>query len=345
MHDVPGNDGTPPSAFRALARQEILSYASVTLTNGTVTAIVPSNHTNTTTTPPFLIATLNRTMFISRRVILATGMRDILPLTPGIVAAWGKGLYWCSWCDGWEHKDKPYANLAPFSASAVNSTITNAQTLNPESVLLTNGTATASARALASQALPSWEERLKRYNITLDDRVIKSFGRVGGNASDYDADFVVSFEDGGRLVRNAVKASFPAELASTLPKEMGLRLGMGAGGEEEEVKVMVDEHMESSRSGVFVVGDANSDGSTNVVHALWSAKRAVVHIHRGLGREYADELIAREKEKKKKKDEEGKLKRGIEMEESWESVKKQLRVRSGNNVEMTAKDMVRYVNE
>lgn len=39
MHDVIGNDGTVPAAFRALVREEISQYPSVTLMNGTVESV------------------------------------------------------------------------------------------------------------------------------------------------------------------------------------------------------------------------------------------------------------------------------------------------------------------
>jgi thioredoxin reductase len=43
--------------------------------------------------------------------------------------------------------------------------------------------------------------------------------------------------------------------------------------------VKVKSSMESSVNGVYVVGDANNDGSTNACHAMWSAKRAAVNAH------------------------------------------------------------------
>lgn len=94
------------------------------------------------------------------------------------------------------------------------------------------------------------------YGIEIDNREIVSFERVDGNEDDLKSNFLITFADGGTLVRNAIKANFPAELASDLPKKMGLVLEDGADG--SDVHVVVDGHMESSMPGVFVVGDANS---------------------------------------------------------------------------------------
>lgn len=88
MHDVIGNDGTVPSTFRALARLQISAYPSVTMQNGTVTAIAPQQNNTYFTT-----ADSSGQKYLSKKVILATGMKDLLPNTPGLAAGWGKGIY------------------------------------------------------------------------------------------------------------------------------------------------------------------------------------------------------------------------------------------------------------
>ncbi|EER28156.1 hypothetical protein D8B26_006828 [Coccidioides posadasii str. Silveira] len=45
--------------------------------------------------------------------------------------------------------------------------------------------------------------------------------------------------------------------------------------------------MQMSVVGVFAVGDANNNGSTNMPHAMFSGKRAAVCIHVKLAREEA----------------------------------------------------------
>lgn len=202
-----------------------------------------------------------------------------------------------------------------FSATTVNSTITLAQTIDPDAIILSNGTSTSEARTHIDKELPDWAKRLQLYNITVEDRTIKSFGRVKGNMSDYHDDILVTFDDGKTLVRNGIKASFPAELASNLPSKTGLNL---AEFDDHEIKVQVDENMESSRQGVHTIGDANLDGSSNVPHAMWSAKRAVVFIHGSLGREYANEFVA----------DKSLQTRGLAVDATFDAMKAKLRRRS-----------------
>ena len=119
--------------------------------------------------------------------------------------------------------------------------------------MLTNGTYNDATKAQASNDLPDWAEQLALYNIGIENRIIASFSRVHGNDSDYDDDFRVTFTDGDSIVRNAIKGVFPAELASDLPMKLDLKLS-----NESDATVLVNDNMESSIPGIFMVGDANS---------------------------------------------------------------------------------------
>ncbi|KAL9064042.1 MAG: hypothetical protein Q9161_009125 [Pseudevernia consocians] len=277
VHDVLTRDGTVPAEFRALARDQISVYPSVSMMNGTVSSIVPKNNNTYFTTTD-----VEGKQYLSKKVILATGMKDLLPSTPGLAAGWGSG---CPWCDGWEHRDKPFANLGPFSAAFVQNSITQT-TLNPDILMLTNGTYNDTTKAQASKDLPDWTDRLALYNISVEDRIIASFSRVNKNDSDYNDDFRITFTDGESIVRNAIKGNFPAELASDIPTELGLKLS-----NESDATVQVDHNMESSMPGVFMIGDANSDMSHSVPHAMWSGKRAVVYMHGNLAKDYANARV------------------------------------------------------
>lgn len=39
--------------------------------------------------------------YTARKIVLGTGLRDLLPSTPGLREAFGKGIFWCPWCDGY----------------------------------------------------------------------------------------------------------------------------------------------------------------------------------------------------------------------------------------------------
>ena len=56
--------------------------------NGTVSLIMPKNNNTYFTTTD-----VEGKQYLSKKVILATGMKDLVPNTPGLAAGWGKGIY------------------------------------------------------------------------------------------------------------------------------------------------------------------------------------------------------------------------------------------------------------
>lgn len=89
-HDVITLDGTPPPKFRALARADLLNYPTVNYTVAKITTI--QNVNNGTM---FIATDTNGQTYSARKVMLATGSRDILPDFPGMDVIWGTGAFWC----------------------------------------------------------------------------------------------------------------------------------------------------------------------------------------------------------------------------------------------------------
>lgn len=87
--------GVTPAWYRYAAREQISHYKTVTLTNGTVTKIAGSDAENFLVTTNCADNSLKTVR--TRKIVLATGLKDNLPETPGIWENWGKGIYWvCS---------------------------------------------------------------------------------------------------------------------------------------------------------------------------------------------------------------------------------------------------------
>lgn len=264
-----------PSVFRGEARQQIARYDTVTMKNTTIVSIKPVEGDNNLTS--FTATDKDGKQYTARKVVLGTGMRDDLPATPGLKEAWGRGVFWCPWCDGYEHRDQPFGVLGPLND--VLSAVIEVQTLNKDVIAFVNGTYTPDEVEKAEEKSPTWLKQLEEYNVKIDNRTIASLerlqdgGEVGKPEKGLEIDkFRVHFTEGPSVVRNAFLANFPTKQQSTLPTSMGLNV--------TDDKIQVDYNgMRASIEGVFAVGDANSDGSTNVPHAMWSGKRAAVSVH------------------------------------------------------------------
>jgi thioredoxin reductase len=113
IHGYLTRDATPPSEFLAVARAETARYG-VTIVRGTVTYACKAQHgtfavryQSTTSDPnqpesPLEIAT--NAQVACRGLLLATGVRDVLPTIEGIMPFYGTSVHHCPYCDGWEHR-------------------------------------------------------------------------------------------------------------------------------------------------------------------------------------------------------------------------------------------------
>lgn len=90
--------GTPPAVFRGLARSQIEKYDTAHFVNETVASIVPGGGNVTS----FTVTDGTGQNYTARKIVLGTGVVDDLPDTPGLKENFGKGIYWCPWCDGYE---------------------------------------------------------------------------------------------------------------------------------------------------------------------------------------------------------------------------------------------------
>ncbi|KAI6092081.1 FAD/NAD(P)-binding domain-containing protein [Hypoxylon rubiginosum] len=293
MHDVIGFDGVTPAYYRYAAREQISHYETAYGVNGTVTSIEALNN-NTL----FNVATsyFDGTTGVqsARKVVLATGLRDILPSTPGVQENWGKGIFWCPWCDGHEHEDQALGILAPLQEAA--SSVREISTLNSDIVAFVNGTDTPAARAAADASFPGWDRYLQIHNVTVDNRTIARIERLrdGGDpaadpslptAPEYDL-FRVDFAEGESVERAAFFASFPETQRSDVGQAMGVQLYGG------RLAADGSKGLATNIPGVYAIGDANSDNVTNVPHALFSGKRTAVYLHVQLAREEAERELA-----------------------------------------------------
>lgn len=104
MHNMIGEDGTPPAEFRATGRSELAAYDDVEVRDARVDRIEAREDA-------FGVYLVDGSEVDGRRVILATGVADDLPALPGLQQLWGTAAFSCPFCDGHEHAGKPIAIL------------------------------------------------------------------------------------------------------------------------------------------------------------------------------------------------------------------------------------------
>jgi thioredoxin reductase len=100
MHGFLTQDGTTPEEFRRIGREQLRPYTTVEYRPLEVVDVErQDNHFNVTLA--------DQTRVDARALLLATGLKDILPPIEGIEQFYGKSVFQCPYCHGWEVRDQP----------------------------------------------------------------------------------------------------------------------------------------------------------------------------------------------------------------------------------------------
>ncbi len=94
-------DGIKPKEFIELARTELQKYD--------IELIFKLVKTATYTKGEFVVNDEDGNVYRSKKFLLATGLKDIMPEVEGIMDFYGTSVHHCQYCDGWESRDKAIA--------------------------------------------------------------------------------------------------------------------------------------------------------------------------------------------------------------------------------------------
>ena len=214
-----GQDGRPPDEFYAHARAELAAYPSVELRSGSVVAARER----------FVVELADGAVETSRTVLLATGMEYRFADLPGAAERWGRSVFHCPFCHGWEHRDEALAVLGTGGHR-----LPLLQLWSDDVTLLTNGE--------SPEDVPA--------GIEIDERVISHLDGPDGTLTR------VVFEDGSE------RACTGLLLPVTLHQRTDLALQLGATLAEPGPiaidSIAVDGSYRTSVPGLFAAGDATA---------------------------------------------------------------------------------------
>ncbi|KAI1410274.1 thioredoxin reductase glit [Hypoxylon sp. FL1857] len=113
MHNVAGWDHADPASFRAKARSDIVSRYSDTIQFRDVeVARVKKLDDDERGLSRFEAQDMEGKKYVGRKVVLAMGVKDIMPETPlGYADLWGYGIFHCLFCHGFEERGAPSAGV------------------------------------------------------------------------------------------------------------------------------------------------------------------------------------------------------------------------------------------
>ncbi|HEU4936443.1 MAG TPA: NAD(P)/FAD-dependent oxidoreductase [Vicinamibacterales bacterium] len=103
LHGYLTRDGIDPREFRAIGRDELRQYETVELRD------VAATDAQCEPSGQFRVTLADGVVVRSRKLLVATGVCDNLPDVPGIQELYGRSVFHCPYCDGWEIRDQPIA--------------------------------------------------------------------------------------------------------------------------------------------------------------------------------------------------------------------------------------------
>ncbi len=220
-------DGVDPADLVAIGREQLAPYEKVEIQNRAVTSIVPDGE-------HFVVTLADGETVTARKVLLATGLNDTLPPIAGIEQFWGRSVFHCPYCDGWEQRDQPVAILAGGAGALHVAKLLRVLTDNV--TICTNGDPSYDAAA---------HDELSRFNIRLVETPIV---RVEGQDTQIER---VVFADGVTLPCHAAFV----RLTSTPHADFAAQLGCAL---NEAGLIEVDMMGQTSVAGVYAAGDLAS---------------------------------------------------------------------------------------
>lgn len=104
MHGFLTRDGMPPARLLETGRTEVRGYGAE-IVEGTVARAEKGAEEG------FVLTLGDGTRLRGRRLLVTTGVTDVLPDVPGLRERWGREAQMCPYCHGWEVRDQRIAVL------------------------------------------------------------------------------------------------------------------------------------------------------------------------------------------------------------------------------------------
>jgi thioredoxin reductase len=226
--------GVVPADLRRAGREQLAGFPNVEVRDGAVLDA-------TTLADGFGVK-------LTRALVLAHGLRYDPPPLPGVKPLWGRSIFHCPFCDGWEVRDLSLAVHGSGPEAARSALVVSEW--SSDVVLLTDGPARLNGErtALERAGVRVREERIRE--VVGSEGWLQRIEFVDGPAEQRDAMFVRTH----RGQPNGIAEAFGCELS--------------AGG-----TIVTDADGRTDIPGVYAAGDAATERLRSVANAIGSGSR------------------------------------------------------------------------
>jgi thioredoxin reductase len=251
-HNFITQDGETPAVIAARAKEQVSAYKTVHFVDGLASSARKTND-------GFVVTAQAGEEYESRKLILATGIKDLMPPIKGFSDCWGITVVHCPYCHGYELRGVKTAIMAKGDKALHLAGLV--RNLTDDVTLLTS----------KSSLTPEQLEKLRKHNIPVIETEISEIEHEAGHVRN------VVVADGSKGAFEAVYAAIPFEQHSEIPRQLGCAF-------TEAGHIKVDETQKTTVDGVYACGD-NSSMMRSVASAVYSGNLAGAVVNRELTEE------------------------------------------------------------
>lgn len=241
-HNFLTQDGNTPKGISTLAKNQVEKYETVRFQKDI--AICGEK-----TPYGFEIKTESEKTFRSKKLIFATGVRDVMPNIKGFLECWGISVIHCPYCHGYEHRNQKTAILA--NGDTAIHMVPLVHNLTKNLTILTSGKA---------EFTDEHRAKFEQHNIPIVESKIGEINHQNGHVKN------VIFQNHTKMDFETVYARPLFEQHSNIPTTLGCKL-------DEQGYIIVDDFQKTTVEGVFACGD-NTTAFRSVANAVYKGNVA-----------------------------------------------------------------------
>lgn len=199
-HNLITYDDTEPDKIRRWAREQVLLYPTVTSQKGKITSVKKDSDI-------FITTDEQGNNYISKKLLLATGLKDVFPDIAEFETCWGRSVVHCPYCHGYEVRGKELGLMA------------NANATKEFLPLVFNWSEKLTLFLRYDEELPDeTKEFLEAHKIKVTNAVITSLQHEHGYIN------TVITDDGKEHHLDALFVSLPCEQQTDIIEQLGITL-------------------------------------------------------------------------------------------------------------------------
>jgi thioredoxin reductase len=226
-HNFLTHDGDQPANIAKAAKAEVLKYSTVRFLEGNAISARQIDG-------GFSIGIENAESFTARKILLATGLKDVLPNIKGLAECWAISAVHCPYCHGYEIRNEKIGLL--MNGDHAFEMAKNLHLWNKDLTILTNG---------KSQLTAEQTEKLRSKSITVVEDEIMELLHNNGHLND------VVFKNGKKLALKAMYVKPDVEQHFNFDEQLGFEL-------TDLKTIKVDEQQQSTAKGIYAAGDGTT---------------------------------------------------------------------------------------